>query len=90
MQDYLEILEWTLQVGHMCPTAPDTLGKEESILNSIHSIFFFFINDFEDGLPSRSAIFAGDKKLCKVINTEDDNIILQRDLGKLEVWAEKW
>ncbi|XP_040201981.1 DNA polymerase delta subunit 2 [Rana temporaria] len=26
MQDYLEILEWTLQVGHMCPTAPDTLG----------------------------------------------------------------
>lgn len=27
MQDYLEILEWTLQVGHLCPTAPDTLGK---------------------------------------------------------------
>ncbi|XP_073478293.1 DNA polymerase delta subunit 2 [Aquarana catesbeiana] len=26
MQDYLEILEWTLQVGHLCPTAPDTLG----------------------------------------------------------------
>uniref|UniRef100_A0A8C5MHM4 DNA polymerase delta subunit 2 n=1 Tax=Leptobrachium leishanense TaxID=445787 RepID=A0A8C5MHM4_9ANUR len=28
MQDYLEILEWTLQVGHLCPTAPDTLGPE--------------------------------------------------------------
>ncbi|OCT90030.1 DNA polymerase delta subunit 2 isoform X1 [Xenopus laevis] len=26
MQDYLDILEWTLQVGHLCPTAPDTLG----------------------------------------------------------------
>ncbi|MEE6515680.1 hypothetical protein FKM82_024628 [Ascaphus truei] len=26
MQDYLEILEWTLQVGHLSPTAPDTLG----------------------------------------------------------------
>ncbi|KAM4748117.1 DNA polymerase delta subunit 2 [Rhinophrynus dorsalis] len=26
LQDYLEILEWTLQVGHLCPTAPDTLG----------------------------------------------------------------
>ncbi|XP_063304604.1 DNA polymerase delta subunit 2 [Pelobates fuscus] len=26
MKDYLEILEWTLQVGHICPTAPDTLG----------------------------------------------------------------
>ncbi|NXX82049.1 DPOD2 polymerase, partial [Urocolius indicus] len=26
MDDYLEILEWTLLAGHMCPTAPDTLG----------------------------------------------------------------
>ncbi|XP_006275080.1 DNA polymerase delta subunit 2 [Alligator mississippiensis] len=26
MDDYLEILEWTLCVGHISPTAPDTLG----------------------------------------------------------------
>ncbi|XP_072341844.1 DNA polymerase delta subunit 2 [Scyliorhinus torazame] len=26
MEDHLEILEWTLQIGHMSPTAPDTLG----------------------------------------------------------------
>lgn len=26
MEDYLEILEWTLHVGHLSPTAPDTLG----------------------------------------------------------------
>ncbi|NWU51287.1 DPOD2 polymerase, partial [Dromas ardeola] len=26
MDDYLEILEWTLLAGHICPTAPDTLG----------------------------------------------------------------
>ncbi|XP_074837778.1 DNA polymerase delta subunit 2 isoform X2 [Carettochelys insculpta] len=26
MEDYLEILEWTLRVGHLSPTAPDTLG----------------------------------------------------------------
>uniref|UniRef100_A0A8C3QSI3 DNA polymerase delta subunit 2 n=1 Tax=Cyanoderma ruficeps TaxID=181631 RepID=A0A8C3QSI3_9PASS len=26
MDDYLEILEWTLQAGHISPTAPDTLG----------------------------------------------------------------
>nr|XP_009680568.1 PREDICTED: DNA polymerase delta subunit 2 [Struthio camelus australis] len=26
MDDYLEILEWTLRVGHISPTAPDTLG----------------------------------------------------------------
>ncbi|NXA43928.1 DPOD2 polymerase, partial [Eudromia elegans] len=27
MDDYLEILECTLRVGHLSPTAPDTLGK---------------------------------------------------------------
>ncbi|KAJ7305101.1 hypothetical protein JRQ81_010941 [Phrynocephalus forsythii] len=26
MSDHLEILEWTLQIGHLSPTAPDTLG----------------------------------------------------------------
>ncbi|XP_075767181.1 DNA polymerase delta subunit 2 [Pelodiscus sinensis] len=26
MEDYLEILEWTLRVGHLSPTAPDTLA----------------------------------------------------------------
>lgn len=26
MEDHLEILEWTLQVRHISPTAPDTLG----------------------------------------------------------------
>ncbi|XP_072259009.1 DNA polymerase delta subunit 2 [Pyxicephalus adspersus] len=26
MEDHLEILDWTLEVGHLCPTAPDTLG----------------------------------------------------------------
>ncbi|XP_041066114.1 DNA polymerase delta subunit 2 isoform X2 [Carcharodon carcharias] len=28
MEDHLEILEWTLQIGHMSPTAPDTLGVD--------------------------------------------------------------
>lgn len=27
MEDHLEILEWTLQIRHISPTAPDTLGK---------------------------------------------------------------
>ncbi|XP_060712710.1 DNA polymerase delta subunit 2 [Hemiscyllium ocellatum] len=26
MEDHLEILEWTLRIGHMSPTSPDTLG----------------------------------------------------------------
>lgn len=28
MEDHLEILEWTLRVRHISPTAPDTLGNE--------------------------------------------------------------
>lgn len=28
MEDHLEILEWTLRVRHISPTAPDTLGKD--------------------------------------------------------------
>lgn len=27
MEDHLEILEWTLRVRHISPTAPDTLGN---------------------------------------------------------------
>ena len=30
MEDHLEILEWTLRVRHISPTAPDTLGNRLS------------------------------------------------------------
>ncbi|KAM4676339.1 DNA polymerase delta subunit 2 [Discoglossus pictus] len=46
MQDYLEILEWTLQVGHLCPTAPDTLGcypfyqRDPFILQNCPHVYF--------------------------------------------------
>lgn len=35
MDDYLEILEWTLLAGHISPTAPDTLGmvRARGLLN---------------------------------------------------------
>jgi DNA polymerase delta subunit 2 len=32
MEDHLEILEWTLRVGHISPTAPDTLGNGSATL----------------------------------------------------------
>ncbi|XP_018422960.1 PREDICTED: DNA polymerase delta subunit 2 [Nanorana parkeri] len=46
MEDYLEILEWTLQIGHLCPTAPDTLGcypfykSDPFILNACPHVYF--------------------------------------------------
>ncbi|XP_069805745.1 uncharacterized protein [Dendropsophus ebraccatus] len=39
---------------------------------------------------SRISIFADNTKLGKVISTEEDNMILQSDLEKLEAWAVKW
>ncbi|KFO98449.1 DNA polymerase delta subunit 2, partial [Calypte anna] len=38
MDDYLEILEWTLLAGHLCPTAPDTL--DPFILTECPHIYF--------------------------------------------------
>lgn len=32
MEDHLEILEWTLRVRHISPTAPDTLGNAQAQL----------------------------------------------------------
>ncbi|XP_007905615.1 DNA polymerase delta subunit 2 [Callorhinchus milii] len=46
MEDYLEILEWTLRIGHISPTAPDTLGcypfylKDPFILEECPHIYF--------------------------------------------------
>lgn len=36
MEDHLEILEWTLRVRHISPTAPDTLGN--SIVTLVGSV----------------------------------------------------
>lgn len=37
MEDHLEILEWTLRVRHLSPTAPDTLGICSVTLQRSHS-----------------------------------------------------
>ena len=54
-----------------------------SVLGPI--LFNIFINDLVEGLHNN--IFADDTKLCKVINTEEDSFLLQRDLDRLEAWG---
>ena len=58
-----------------------------SVLGPI--LFNIFINDLVEGLHSKISIFADDTKLCKVLNTEEDSFLLQRDLDRLEAWAVK-
>ncbi|XP_064421674.1 DNA polymerase delta subunit 2 [Latimeria chalumnae] len=46
MEDYIEILEWTLRAGHIAPTAPDTLGcypfylKDPFVLEECPHVYF--------------------------------------------------
>lgn len=37
MEDHVEILEWTLRVRHLSPTAPDTLGNGAGPLGPLTS-----------------------------------------------------
>ena len=36
------------------------------------------------------ALFADDTKLYRRIQCSDDNIILQNDVNKLQLWSKKW
>lgn len=46
MEDHLEILEWTLRIGHLSPTSPDTLGcypfykSDPFILQDCPNVYF--------------------------------------------------
>ena len=54
-------------------------------------LFLVYINDMEEGLTSKLTLFADDNLLlsisnCHIINSQ----ILNRDLKKLEAWAQQW
>ena len=54
-------------------------------------LFLVYINDMEEGLTSKLTLFADDNLLlsitnCHIINSQ----ILNRDLEKLEAWAQQW
>ena len=47
-----------------------------------------FKNDKPDYVESMCQIFADDAKIFRSVKSNEDNIILQRDLNKLSTWAE--
>ena len=53
-------------------------------------LFLCHINDIADGLSSTIRLFADDCLLYRVINSIQDQIALQEDLKRLELWAERW
>ena len=53
-------------------------------------LFLTYINDIENGLDSTIRLFADDSAIYRQINTIQDAILLQRDLFKLQEWANTW
>ena len=75
--------------GEFSEWADVTSGVPQgSVLGPI--CFLIYINDIEGGLLSKLGKFADDSKLIKSIKSQNDSEILQRDLEKLEKWADEW
>jgi len=53
-------------------------------------MFVLYINDLPEEVESSIYLFADDTKIFKIINTEEDQTYLQRDLNKLNKWTETW
>ena len=53
-------------------------------------LFLCYINDITSCVSSSIKLYADDILIYRVVNTEDDCKMLQRDLDALQCWAHKW
>ena len=68
---------------------PVTSGVPQgSVLGPL--LFLIYINDVDTEVDSLLLKFADDTKIMRPIRTPDDQLKLQKDLDKLNEWAERW
>ena len=53
-------------------------------------LFVTYMNDLDDGVENWRSKYADDTKIGGAVDNEVDFQSLQRDLGHLEEWAERW
>ena len=53
-------------------------------------LFLFYINDMPSLIQNTATMFAGDTKLCAIIESREDRHRLQQDLYHLSAWSRKW
>ena len=53
-------------------------------------LFLLYINDITTSVNSTIRLYADDVLIYRVINSENDCLILQNDINKLEHWADLW
>ena len=53
-------------------------------------LFLIFINDLPNRLTNECRLYADDNKLIAPISSQNDSIVFQNDIKKLDEWSEKW
>ena len=53
-------------------------------------LFLVYINDLPKNIVSSVKLYADDVLIYRIINSEQDHMILQQDLNMLQKWADTW
>ena len=53
-------------------------------------LFLVYINDMPETISSTARLFADDSLVYRIIRTEEDQALLQKDLDKLQKWERDW